>query len=174
MEMVSPPDLLWLKELYSKTWNLSDLRPTLFRTVEVTRAHYDKLQDSLNRKYPNRGSVKYDGRRHNVLSDKFDILRLAIPAEALPPRLLDNNEDRVDDDDFEINSCFPFTLRYLDLSTLKLKNKSDRFPSPLFLRQEYDHISGLLDDGPQDSTGSTIVSGQPGTGEVLVSLSRNI
>jgi hypothetical protein len=49
----------------------------------------------------------------------------------------DTHEDRVDDDDgpeasdeddSEINSYFPFTLRYLDLSTIRLESELDHFP----------------------------------------------
>jgi hypothetical protein len=43
--------------------------------------------------------VQYDGRSHDVLSDRLDILKPTTPAEALSPRHPDNNEDRVDDDD---------------------------------------------------------------------------
>jgi hypothetical protein len=42
---------------------------------------------------------EYDGSSHDVLSDKLDILKPTIPAEALSPRHSDNNEDRVDDGD---------------------------------------------------------------------------
>ena len=177
------PNLYWLQELYSKIWNRNDLRPTLFREVKVTRAHYDELQDRLNRKW--RKPKKDDG---DVLSDKLYILN---SPEALLSRHSDNNEDRMNDDDmeagdgdgdgdedgsnFEIDSFFPFTLCYLDLSALELKSKSLRFPLPLFLRQEYDHISRLIDRrSSRKGRGSVMVSGQPGTGEVLVSPSRRI
>ena len=175
--------LPWLKELHSKIWNREDLKPTLFRKVEVTRAHYDALQDRLNRKYPDRDFEHHNDRCYDVLSDKLDILKLTTPAEALSPRHPDNNEDRVDDDDdmeasneddSEINSFFPFNLSYLDLSTLELKNKSHRIPLPLFIRHEYDHISKLINKRPRNGTGSVIISGQPGTGEVIVSLSHRI
>jgi hypothetical protein len=131
-------------------------------------------KDSLNRKYSDRDLEEYDGSSHDVLSDKLDILKPTIPAEALSPRHSDNNEDRVDDGDdleasnevnSEISLFFPFTLSYLDLSTLELKNKSDRFPLPLFLRQEYD-ISEPIRKRPRNSKSSVIVSGQPGMGEV--------
>jgi hypothetical protein len=180
--IVCPPHLPWLEELHSKIWNREDLKPTLFRKVEVTRAHYDVLQDSLNRKYPDRTFAQYNGLSHNVLGDKLDILK-STPPEALSPQHPDHSEDRVDDDDdlgasdeddSEINSLFPFTLSYLDLSILELENMSDRFPLPLFLRQEYDHISNLINGHPRNGKGSVIVSGQPGTGEVLVSLSCSI
>ena len=174
-------DSFWLSELHSKIWDREDLKPTLFRGVKVTRAYYDALQDSLNQKYPDRYTDDYDGSSHTVLSDKLDILNGPTPAEA------DNHEDRVgvddddddgldesNEDDSEINLSFPFTLRYLDLSTLGLKDKTDRFPLAFFVRQEYDYISKLISERPRNNDGSVIVSGQPGTGEVLVSLSRRI
>jgi hypothetical protein len=49
-----------------------------------------------------------------------------------------------------------------------------RLPLPLLLRQEYKDISELIKKRPQNSGGSVIVSGQPGTGEFLVSLSHRI
>jgi hypothetical protein len=167
--------LPWLKELHSKIWKHEELRSTLFRTKVVTRAHYDALQDSLNRKHPDRDLEEYDGRHHDVLSDKLDILKpiTGTAAEALS---VDDDVDMEasNEVDSEINSLFPYTLRYLDLSTLELENKLDRFPLPFLLRQEYDHISDLIRNSPRNGKGSIIVSGQPGTGEVLVSLSRMI
>ena len=177
----NPP---WLQELHSKIWNRVDLAPKIFREVEVTRAHYDELQDRLNRKRPDRNSKQYNG--SYVLSDKLDILeRTNFPEALLVPRHSNNNEDRIDEDDmeagngngsdFEIDSFLPFTLRYLDLSTLELEEKSDRFNPPLLRRQEYDYISELINkNSSRNSEGSVMVSGQPGTGEVLVSSSRRI
>ena len=91
-------NFLLLQELYSKIWNRKDLTPTLFREVEVTRAHYDKLQlqGRLNRKYPDRTSIV---RRY--LSDRLDILKWTNFPEALLPRHSDNNEERMDDNDME-------------------------------------------------------------------------
>jgi len=75
----------------------------------------------------------------------------------------------------ETNTIFPSTLHFLDLSILRLKaHISDRLPLPLLLRQEYDYISTLIENEPRNLYGSVIVSGQPGTGEVLVSLSHRI
>ena len=51
---------------------------------------------------------------------------------------------------------------------------TSRLPSPLLLREEYDYISELVKSRPQNSGGSVIVSGQPGTGQFLVSLSYMI
>ena len=76
-------------------------------------------------------------------------------------------------DDSDINSFFPFTLRFMDLSTLDLKEEvPEHVPLPLFFRREYDDISALIEKQPKN--GSVIVSGQPGMGEVLVSLCHRI
>jgi hypothetical protein len=170
-------DSFWLRELHSKIWNREDLEPTLFREVKLTRAYYDALEDSLNQKYPDRDTEGYDGRNHIALREKLDILNGPTPAAT--PAETDNHEDLVgvdddDEDDSVLNLCFPFTLRYLDLSTLQLKDTTDRFPLAFFVRQDYGYISKLISEGPRNSNGSVIISGQPGTGEVLVSLSRRI
>ena len=132
------------------------------------------MQDILNQKFTERESALYDGREHNVLGDKLDFLRSLCPAETHTV----NSDDRVDvddgpeattEDDFEINSFFPSSLNYLDLSTLGLKSELNRVPMPLYLRHEYGHISELIKKDPQNSNSSFIISGQPGTGEVLVS-----
>ena len=70
-----PRDLPWLKECHNNIWNRQDLEPKLFRTVEVTRSHYDALQARLNEKYPGRDLPQHNGRLHNVSSDKLEILR---------------------------------------------------------------------------------------------------
>ena len=46
---VDPPDwddLTWLKEVHSKIWNRKDLKPNLFRKVELTYAYHVALQKS--------------------------------------------------------------------------------------------------------------------------------
>jgi len=135
-------------------------------------------------------SPRYDGRKFDVQRIKHDILQFFTPAETLSPRLPDNNrvrgvedvrnrgddEDEDEDEDVrEIQSLFPSSLRFLDLSSLGLKKMlTPRFPSPLYLRQEYKVLSDLINEQPQNGGGSVMVSGQPGTGEFLVSLSDKI
>ena len=165
--------------------------------MEVTQAHYDELQRRLKEEHPDRDSPEYDGTEHDVESIKLDVLRLIFPANS--PRRPDSDEDRADNDDapeardddesgmdsdqsepsndggFTNGAIFPFTLRFLDLSTLGLRTcLSYRLPSPLLLRQEYDHISRLIEGKPVNRRRSVIVSGQSGTGEILVSLSHRI
>ena len=160
----------WLEEIHSKLWNRPELKPALFRKVVVTRGDYDTLQDILNQKFTERDSAQYDGGHHDVLSDKLDFLRSLSPGETVSPHTVHNDgPDAITEDDFEINSFFPSFMNYLDLSTLGLKSGLNRMPMPVYLRHEYDHISELIKKRPQNSDGSVIISGQPGTGEFLVS-----
>ena len=89
------------------------------------------------------------------------------------PEIDGDDREARDEDNFDINSSFSFNLQFLDLSTLDLKEEvPDCLPLPLFIRQEYDDISALIKREPRRNNGSVIVSGQPGTGElVVVSLS---
>ena len=78
------------------------------------------------------------------------------------------------DDDAEIKSLFPFTIRFLDLSTLELKEVPPHLPVPLILRQDYKDISKLIKKNYEHGAVSVLVTGQPGTGEFLVSPSHRI
>ena len=118
---------------------------------------------------------EYNGTCHNVRSVKLDVLRSILPENEVTSGfdVGGPGPEARSEGGFGINSLFPFTLKYLDLTTLALKYVPPRLPSPLFLRQEYDDISALIWDKPEN-TQSVIVSGQPGTGEVLASLSHRI
>lgn len=127
--------------------------------MEITRCHYDALQDVLKEN------------RDADVPEKLGFLRSLTPAQPLSPRHPVDDDNRVDydeDPEAQINSLFPFTFSYLDLTTLGLKTTSSRFPSPLFIRKEYDYISKMIDEKPQSGHGSVMVTGQPGTGQVLV------
>jgi len=175
-------DLPWLKEFHAKIWDRKRLKPQLFRKVEVTQAHYAALQKNLKKLYSDRDSPDYDSHCNDVLSVKLNLLRSLPPADPLLKQHPDDNDDDDDDDsegsnedDPEIKSLFPSILSFLDLSTLRLKDHiPSRLPLPLLLRQEYDDISKLIKERPQNSGGSVIVSGQPGTGEFLFSLSHRV
>jgi len=171
----------WLHEVHSKIWGRQDLRSEIFRKVKVTAAHYDALQKRLKEQHPDRDSANYDAGRNNVLSIKLEILNQTIPASAPSPFvqrahsgneqiLVQDDEDLEESDGNDDTEFLPATLEFLDLSSLKLKKQPIRLPLPLFLREEYSFISRLLNKEPEHSNGSAIVSGQPGTGEVLVFL----
>ena len=71
---------------------------------------------------------------------------------------------------WEIIHLFPSILSFLDLSTLGLKESvSKRLPLPLLHRQEDKDLTRLIKKKPENSGGSVMVTGHPGTGEFLVS-----
>jgi len=139
------------------------------------------LQKRLKEQHPDRDLPNYDAGRNNVLSIKLEILHQTIPASAPSPFvqqahsgneqiLVQDDGDLEENEDTEFCSFLPATLEFLDLSSLKLKKQPTRLPLLLFFREEYSVISQLLKKEPEHSNGSAIVSGQPGTGEVLVFL----
>jgi hypothetical protein len=157
----SPKDL-WLVELHSKLWNRKDLKPSLFRQVEVNVGHYHALVRSLEKEYPSRDSDDYNA--DDVLSVKLKVLNNPVNTEA-------TGDDLTESEITEIYSHFPWTLRFLDLSPLNLVNPPPRLPMPLLVREEYDNISQIIDSRQLTSAGSVLVSGQPGTGEICLLLS---
>ena len=58
----------WLLELHEKIWNQKDRLQELFHTVEITTAHYDELQDCLDKLCPNRHTREYKACSKNVMS----------------------------------------------------------------------------------------------------------
>jgi hypothetical protein len=131
-------DFPWLEELHSKIWERKDLTPTLFREVEVTQAHYAELQERLKELHPDRDSPNYNGAKLNVQNVKLDFLLSLTPG--LLPRHPDGSDDRVDDDDDsgatngddpKIESLFPSSLSFLDISALKLENNVPGLLLPL-------------------------------------------
>ena len=168
-------DYLWLEEFHSKIWGRKELEGELFREVKVTQAHYIELQARLNQQYPDRNLPEYDGSTHDVRSVKLDVLRsMSLPNNNEGASQMDvEDPDASNGDDSGTNWLFPCTLRFLDLTILRLENVPPRLPSPLFLRREYHDISRLIWNQPENKD-SVVVSGQPGTGEVLISLPHRI
>jgi hypothetical protein len=196
--------LAWLNEIHRNIWNQQSRRSELFREVNVTKADYTALQDRLKKLHSDRDEPDYDGSKDDVLSEKLNFLRplssakrfsqsssasekassssekasssseKTSSAEVSSSRHHDPNDDD-EEENIEIKSLFPYLLTFLDLSPLAIEETSPgRFTSPLFYRKEYEHISGLIKDKPQNNRGSVIVSGQPGSGEFIVSLSHRI
>jgi hypothetical protein len=153
--------LLWLRELHSKIWGGTET--TLTRTVEVTEADYVALKERLNGLHDQTG----------VQLAKCNLLR-SLPAK----KASSNVQDDVEKDDSEASDnhkLFPSVFTYLDLSPLELKAEvTSRFPLPILVRQDYKDMTKLIDGQSPDALGSVIVSGQPGTGEFLVSLFHRI
>ena len=162
----------WLSELHGKIWNRKDRLEELLHTVEITTAHYDELQERLDKLCPNRHNQGYIAGSKSVLSTKLDILRNFQPSLAAPaPELAayadneqaENNKEENNDAD-DPRSIFPVTIEYLDLSCLQLKDMTSRMPPTFLIRDEYK----ILDDIVDELQGSGIISGQPGTGNLLV------
>jgi hypothetical protein len=151
----------WLLELHEKLWKREDLRPNLFRKVDVTIERYNALVQRLQELHPNRALQHYDASASNVLTVKLECL------QSVPSTSPDNQPPRSDNDaiDSELYSFLPNTMRFLDLSHLRLKSPPPRLPLPLLIRDDYDVISGMIDKRSKSSTGSVVVSGQPGTGK---------
>ena len=104
--------------------------------MEVTTAHYTTLQDRLTKLRADCASPGYNGSPHDIQNIKLSILRPDIASASSQPQHPDNNPDNNYDDmelSFEdIDSLFPSTLRFLDLSSLKLSATpftSTSFPS---------------------------------------------
>jgi hypothetical protein len=161
----------WLTELHSKIWGQKNRRQELFTTVEITTAHYKELEERLEKLHPNRHSETYEAQ--DVLSIKLEVLRsFKTPSNggathATHPDIesceAEGESNEVDD---ELYSLFPFTVEFLDLSSLKLETSLLRMPQQLLVRQEYKFLTKRLPDR------SAILSGQPGTGGMPVFLSH--
>ena len=164
----------WLLELHAKIWNRKDRWQELHHTVEITAAHYDELQERLDKLYPDRHTREYHAGSEGVLSTKLELLRNFKPPLVAPPPELstradneqaENNEEEENNDSDDLRSLFPVTLEYLDLSCLELENMTLRMPLVFLIRNEYKILSELV-----DRQGSAIISGQPGTGRIPVFL----
>jgi hypothetical protein len=162
----------WLTELHSKIWGQEDRRQELFTTVKITTAHYKELEERLTKLYPNRHSETYEAQ--DVLSIKLDVLRsFKTPSNGThathathPDAESYETEGESNEVDDELYSLFPFTVEFLDLSSLKLETTLLRMQQPLLIRQEYKFLTERLPNR------STILSGQPGTGGIPVFLSH--
>lgn len=150
----------WLMEIHRKIWNQKDQQQNLFRTVRLEFSDYERLERRL--------AGLRSGRRE--AADSADILRVklaflqSISSVTPDPRSEEKVGDSCDLHD-ELRAFFPFTLEYLDTSSLELRVSSPRIPVPLLIRQEYHALSGLLGELPVECAGSAIITGQPGTGK---------
>ena len=126
--------------------------------------------------YPNRQEKDYQSGTAGVVAAKLAVLqssnnRLVTDHGhdhiAQPTNREDDQTEGDDEVDEELCSLFPFTLEYLDLSSLNLQSPPPRMPLPLLIRKEYHILSRMLNDLPQDGRGSAIITGQPGIGGIL-------
>jgi hypothetical protein len=165
-----PPVPNWLQELHKKLWNRKELHEELFRSVRLTLADCNKLQDSMAKLYPNREEKDYRAGTDGVLAAKLAVLQSTDNHSVTDHGPTGHDDDQTegeDEIDEELCSLFPFTLEYLDLSSLHLQSLPPRMPLPLLIREEYHFLSRMLSHLPQDGRGSTIITGQPGIGGIL-------
>ena len=139
--------------------------------LRCATAHYKELEERLTKLYPNRHSETYEAQ--DVLSIKLEVLRsFKTPSNGGATHVTHPDaesyeaEGESNEVDNELYSLFPFTVEFLDLSSLKLETPLLRMPQPLLIRQEYKFLTERLPDRP------AILSGQPGTGGIPVFLSH--
>lgn len=134
-------DDAWLLELHSKIWGREDRWHELFHTIEITTAHYDELQERLDKLNPDRRTGGYFARADSagVLSTKLEVLRNFKPPSVAPaPELAahadnwqaNNNEEEEEenDDNDDPRSLFPVKIQYLDLSCLERTKLRSQMP----------------------------------------------
>ena len=74
------------------------------------------------------------------------------------------DENEVDE---ELRYLFPFSLQYLDLSSLKHQFSTPRLPLPLLIREEYNSLCRSLEALSEGGVSSAIISGQLGVDGAL-------
>lgn len=157
----SPKDDEWIFHLHQKLWNRQDLRSQVFRTVRLTYPDYGLLEKQLSELFPERQEGRYEAAFEGALSVKRDFLASINTGRNVVAK---ENED---DNDDELRSLFSATLNYLDLHSLGLKKPPPQMPSLLFIRQEYEDLSRILDNLPINGGNSAMIAGQPGIGKTL-------
>lgn len=120
--------------------------------------------------YPHRDSEEYDSTDVDISSIKRDILHSSTPA--MPGGVAGTEESQ--EEDSGVHFFLPTKIRYLDLSFLKLQRIPLSLPLPLLIREEYNEITRLINTRSKGRGGSTIISGQPKTGEFSFEASVNL
>lgn len=154
----------WLSELHDKLWGREDLRDLIFRTTEVTIAHYAELQSRLNEKFPHRNEDSYVAT--DVSSIKLEVLRNFVPPNtttALPTRSQTRSMN-CPELSIKLEELLPVKIQYLDLSPLNLTARF-RAPLTILIRHEYKAVTDVLDAGEKNVNGSCFITGQRGIGE---------
>lgn len=179
-------EVQWLYDFHKYLWNQPQLEQEIFRTADLTLAHWIKLQEDLNAELPTRHSDAY------VAVQDVSAIKLRI-LHSSPPDLLDGSlpattagavitgeigvqsrEDDFDDSDetldgtnlelWDIERFFPTRIKYLDLSAIPYLSRPDRCPCPLLIRDEYETMEKILNAGLKGRQGSVFLTGQPGIG----------
>ncbi|KAF8518686.1 hypothetical protein BU17DRAFT_90757 [Hysterangium stoloniferum] len=148
----------WLFELHWKLWKQESLRPSIFRSAKVTRAHYSELQARLDAAHPSRNKKTYKAK--DVISIKLDVLNTFVPVQSSTSDDCFNAEDKLkpdvdmENDSFSYNDFFellPAKIRYIDITPLNLTSLPPvRFP--LLIRDEYGALSSILNNRKKGKT----------------------
>lgn len=151
----------------------------MFRTTTLTFDDFLRLDDSLNELNTSRRSASYESCR--VFETKLQHLLSSIPTSGNTDETGKDTyegenseaEDEIEgsgedqDDRYDYKSHFPIDVKYLDLHSLSLHNRPQRCPSLIYIREEYEVLSRILEHKRKEGLiGSAIVSGQPGIGEI--------
>lgn len=167
---------MWLSELYALLWD-QPKREKIFRDTTLTFDDFLRLDNGLNKLKTSRGSASYESCK--VFEEKLQYLLSPISlSENTDKAEKDNNaveskseaEEEIEgedqDDRHDYQYYFPIGVKYLDLHSLSLQNRPQRCPSLIYIREEYEVISRILEHKRKEGLiGSAIVSGQPGIGE---------
>ena len=180
----------WLAVIHSKLWDKDEYFGDIFRTATLTKDDFNELQALLDEQNSERISDSYVA--ENVLATKSAFLRVkSTPlstefGNGLAPRLVfDTSSDAVADDAMdtdpdhcssdhvdlhmahlsnEAEAIFPYTIRYVDLTVLKLKEDLC-VPQLILFRNEWGTMIDIFNNSEKGRQGSTVFSGQPGIGE---------
>ena len=88
--------------------------------------------------------------------------------DAVADDAMDTDPDHVDTHmahlSNEAEAIFPYTIRYVDLTVLKLKEDL-RVPQLMLFRNEWGTMIDIFNDSEKGIEGSAVFTGQPGIGE---------
>ena len=129
-----------------------DLFGEIFRTATLTKDHFIELQCLLDAQNPKRISDSYVAK--NVLATDTDPDHCS--SDHVDPHMAHLAN--------EAKAIFPYTIRYVDLTVLKLKADL-RVPQLILFRNEGGTMIDIFNKSEKGIEGSTIFTGQPGIGE---------
>ena len=159
--MPSPPPPLhligdsrsWLAVIHSKLWDKDEYFGDIFRTATLTK-------DDFNTSPAPR--QVFDASSDAVAND-----------DAVADDAMDTDPDHCSSDHVDLHmahlsneaeAIFPYTIRYVDLTVLKLKEDL-RVPQLILFRNEWGTMIDIFNKSEKGRRGSAVFTGQPGIGE---------
>ena len=181
----------WLAVIHTKLWDKHKSFGDIFRTATLTRDDFNEIQALLDKQNPERISDSYKAAtkstflrtRSTPLSTDFGnglAPRLVFDAssdavandDAVADDAMDTDPDHCSSDHIdphmahlsnEAKAIFPYTIRYVDLTVLKLEGL--RVPPLMLFRNEWGTMIDLFNEREKGIRGSAVFTGQPGIGE---------